>query len=285
MANTAFQIQYRQEYVAGFEQRQSLLRDTVTTEAVIKGQQATFLIADSGGKSTVTRGVDGLIPYYSNDLTQVTATLSEEHAPFRMTNFNVEASQGDQRRIMQENSMAVVNRKIDDQIINSLNAGTNDTGAAVKGTVSLFQRARVILGNNAVPWDGNICLLASPAFLGYLEQTPEFTKAEYVNLRPYAGDDPSFRDMPMAYKWRNVTIVEHPNLPGVGTSAEKCFLFHKSAIGHAVNMNEGEMNLVVGYNEEQDYSYSRATKYMGAKLLQNSGVVVINHDGSEYVAE
>jgi len=31
MADTAFQTQFRQEYIAGFEQRQSLLRDSVTT--------------------------------------------------------------------------------------------------------------------------------------------------------------------------------------------------------------------------------------------------------------
>ena len=33
--DTAFQTQYRQEFIATYEQRQSLLRDTVTTEAVI----------------------------------------------------------------------------------------------------------------------------------------------------------------------------------------------------------------------------------------------------------
>jgi hypothetical protein len=37
MADTAFQKQYRQEFIAGFEQTQSLVRDTVTTEATIKG--------------------------------------------------------------------------------------------------------------------------------------------------------------------------------------------------------------------------------------------------------
>ena len=48
MAETAFQIQYRQEFIAGFEQRQSLLRSHTTTEAVIKGNQATVLVAPDG---------------------------------------------------------------------------------------------------------------------------------------------------------------------------------------------------------------------------------------------
>ncbi|TIP69631.1 MAG: hypothetical protein E5X58_47675, partial [Mesorhizobium sp.] len=69
--------------------------------------------------------------------------------------------------------------------------------------------------------------------------------------------------------------------PGVGTSAEKCFLYHRSAIGHAADTENLES--LVGYDEEQGYSWARASAFMGSKLLQNSGVVVINHDGSAIV--
>ena len=84
----------------------------------------------------------------------------------------------------------------------------------------------------------------------------------------------------MAYRWRNTLIVEHPNLPGQGTSSEISYLFHKSAIGHAADT--GGVDTAVGYNEEQNYSYARASLYMAAVLLQNAGVVVITHDGSAY---
>lgn len=282
MADTAFQTQYRQEFIAGFEQHQSLLRSTVTTEAVIKGNTAVFLVADSGNATAVTRGVNGLIPARADNLTQNSAVLQEWHDLVRKTGFNVFASQGNQRMIMQQTTMAVVNRKIDDEIITELNTATNDTGAAATGSVSMFQHARVILGNNSVPWDSNITLLCTAAFLAYLEQAPEFANAQYIDMRPYAGQDMSWRDKPMAYKWRNCLIVEHPNLPGKATSAEKCFLYHKSAIGHAANTSA--LETPVGYDEEQDYSWARASIFMGSKLLQNSGVVVINHDGSAYVA-
>lgn len=283
MSDTAFQTQYRQEFIAGFEQKQSLLRDTTTTEAVIKGNTAVFLVADSGGATAVTRGANGMIPARADNLTQNSAVLLEWHDLARKTGFNIFASQGNQRQIMQDTTMGTMNRKIDDQIITELNTATNDTGAAVTGSVSLFQYGRVILGNNSVPWDSNITLLATPALTAYLEQAPEFANAQYIDLRPYAGQDPSWRDKPMAYKWRNCVIIEHPNLPGKATSAEKCFLYHKSAIGHAANT--GEMSTTTGYDDEQDYSFARASIFMGAKLLQNSGVVVINHDGSAYVAQ
>ena len=280
MADTAFQIQYRQEFIAAFEQHQSLLRETVTTEAVIKGQQAVFLVAGSGSAEAVSRGINGRIPTRGDSLTQNTCTLAEWHDLVRKTGFNVFASQGNQRAIMQMTTMAVINRKIDKLIIDELNTGTVGVGSSAVPTVSMFQNARVKLSNASVPWDSNVTLLCQPSFIAYLEQAPEFANAQYVDLRPYAGDSPSWQDKPMAYRWRNSLIVEHPGLPGKGTSSEVSFLYHKTAIGHAVDTSG--IQSPVGYDDEQDYSYARCTAYMGAKLLQNSGVVVITHDGSAY---
>lgn len=276
MAESAFQIQYRNEFIAGFEQTQSLVRNTVTTETQIKGNQAVFLVADSGAATAVTRGLNGLIPARADNLNQYTATLVEWHDLVRKTGFNVFASQGDQRRIMQMTTMGVVNRKMDQDIITELSAATQDTGAAKTADLALVLRGLTILGNNAVPMDGNISALITPAFHAYLMQTKEFASADYVNNKPFEG-------ALTMYRWAGINFIVHPNLPGKGTSAEKCFLYHKNAIGHAVDT--AGLQVPVGRDEEQDYSWSRASVYMGSKLLQNSGVVVWNHDGSAFAAE
>jgi hypothetical protein len=72
----------------------------------------------------------------------------------------------------------------------------------------------------------------------------------------------------------------HPNLTGVGSNAEKCYIFHGNAIGHAVDKKG--VQSPVGYDEEQDYSWARVSVYMGSKLLQNTGIVQVNHDGSAF---
>jgi hypothetical protein len=281
MVDTVFQTQYRDEFIAGFEQHVSLLRDTVTTEAVIKGNQAVFLVADSGDAEASTRGASGLIPARSDNQAQNTAVLTEWHDLVRKTNFNIFASQGNQNHIMQMTTMAVINRKIDSQITTVLSTGTVTIGsAAVVGSVNLFQHARVKLSNASVPWDSNITLLCQPSFLAYLEQAPEFSSADYVNMRSFAGEDANWRDKPMAYRWKNALIIEHPNLPGKGTTTETSYLYHKNAVGHAANTDG--METPVGYNEEQAYSFARCSMDMGAVLLQNSGVVVITADGSDY---
>jgi len=275
MSDAAFQTQYRQEFIEGFEQRQSLLRNTVVTETEIKGNSAVFLVADSGSATAVTRGLNGLIPGRADNLTQNTCTLTEWHDKPIRTSFNIFASQGDGRRIMQETSMAVVNRKIDSDILAQLDTATQDTGAAAVGSLALVMRAVTILGNNSVPLDGNISGVITPAMYAYLMQTKEFASVDYVNNKPFEGQLTMFR-------WAGVNWIVHPNLTGKGTAAEKCYIYHKSAIGHAVNTDG--LGTTVGYDKEDDYSFCRTSVFMGSKLLQNSGVVVINHDGSAYAA-
>lgn len=280
MGDTAFQTQYRQEFILGFEQRQSLLRDTVTTEAVISGNTATFLIADSGGANAVTRGVNGLIPARADNLDQRPTTLREWHDLVRKTRFNIFASQGNQRDLMQRTTMGVINRKVDQDIITELNTATVNTGAAATASVNLVMKAKTILGNADVPWDSNIAAVITPAFEGYLMQAPEFSKAEYVNKKPFENADAAWRDKPTSFWWLGIWWMVHPNLPGKGTAAEKSFMYHRSAIGHAVDT--AGLQTPVGYNEEQDYSWARASVFMGSEVLQNSGIVVMNHDGSAF---
>jgi hypothetical protein len=42
------------------------------------------------------------------------------------------------------------------------------------------------------------------------------------------------------------------------------------------------MDVRAGYNEENAYYWARSSIFMGSALLQNSGVAVVNHDGSKY---
>lgn len=276
MAETAYQTQYRDEFIAGFEQRQSLLRNAVTTDGEVKGNQYVFLVADSGSASATTRGANGLIPARADNLTQNTATLAEWHDLVRRTGFNIYASQGDGRRIMQETTMGVLNRKVDADILDALEDGTQDTGTAATMSLSLAMYGLTILGNNAVPLDGNISCVITPAAYAYLMQTKEFNNVDYTNNK-------QFDNMMTNFRWAGVNWIVHPNLTGKGTNAEKCIMFHKSAIGHGCDM--ANIATAVGYDSEQDYSYARATSYLGSKLLQNSGVVIINHDGSGFSAQ
>lgn len=279
MAETAYQTVYAQEAIAALEQRQSLLRMTCSTQGLQKGQIFTFLVSGSGNREATTRGVNGLYPANGNDNTQVACTLADWTDLSTTQDFNIFASQADQRQIMNQNVVAVVNRKTDQLIIDQLETTTINTGAtAVPATFQGFQKALVKLQNAKVPMDGNVTALVTPAYHAYMMGWTEFAKAEYVNAYPVRENEPAWKDQPIMYRWMGVNIIVHPDLPGAGTSAEECFVYHKSAIGHAQNI--AGYDIQFGYNGEQNYSWARCTSYQGAKLLINAGVVQINHDGS-----
>lgn len=277
MAVEAAMIQYKRDFVPAFEQRSSHLRAMTTKEMVMSGNQATFLVSGSGGDTAVTRGTNGVIPYNNPTNTQYTATLVEKHAAYRLTNFNVFASQGDQIRLMRDNSISVINRDIDLTLMAELANATQDYGS---GTASLdtVLGSQAILGNNDVPVEDedNMFAIISPAFRGYLSQVTEFSSGDYVEVKPFNGPAKRF------WRWNGINWCVSSRVTGIGTASEICYMFHRSAIGYAVNV--GEDRIFTGFNEEQGFSWSRAEVFHGAKILQNSGIVKITHDGSAWQA-
>jgi hypothetical protein len=153
-----------------------------------QGQQATFLVAGSGSARRRDARRQRPDPGARNDNnTQYTATLAEWHDLVRKTGFNIFASQGNQRAIMQHDHRGVINRKIDVDIITELNTATQDTGTATTASLNLALYAKTILGNAAVPFDGNIFAAITPAFEAYMLQVKEFASSQYVTWQPLAS--------------------------------------------------------------------------------------------------
>lgn len=275
MADTAFMTQYRSEFIAGFEQRTSDLRLACTTDVVIKGNTATFPIADSAGSVPVTRGTNGKIPSRSESIVQVSATLVEKHDLVERTGFNLFASQGDGRRMMQENSMGVINRGIDLDILGELANATNNLGAATTMNLAVVTRALNKLALNQVPVNevDNMFAVMPPAVNGYLLQIKEFNSKDWVEIKPLDGGP--IRKM---LRWAGFNWIFSPLVTGIGTAAELGYFYHKAAIGHAVN--KGEIMAQADYDTKQDSSWARTSIYMGSKILQNKGIVKFTHDGS-----
>lgn len=274
MANSAPQVQYRQQLVATFEEKTSWLRNTTITEAIIKGNQATFLVAGSGGATANARGIEGRIPARHDSMTQSTATLQDWSDLVYKTRFNIFQSQGDQRKLMQDTTRYVLNRRIDLDIINVLDTATTNLGAAQAISLNVVAKAITTLGEAEVDVEEeeNMFAVCSPAVRGYLMQIPEFNSADYVEMKFLNG--PSRR----VCRWAGFNWIFHPKLTGVGTASEKCYFYHRNAVGSAFDMEN--LNTAIGYNDEQDYSYARASSFTGAVMLQQSGIVQFLHDAS-----
>ncbi len=276
MSVEAAVAQYRRSTVDQFEVSSSALRNACTKESVMQGQTAIFLVAGSGTDTAVTRGVNGLIPYGNPTNTQATATLVEKHAPYELTNFNIFASQGDQKEVMRKASMSVINRDIDLVILAELANATIDTGGYTTASTAWVLKAKAYLGNNGIPVqeEDNMFAIVTDSVMAYLSQSTEFASRDYVDDLPFKGG------AKRVLRWLGINWLTSPLCTGVGTSAELCYMFHRSAIGYAVNV--GEDSIAIGYDEKQNSSWSRASVYHGAKKLQNTGIVQLKHDGSAF---
>lgn len=264
------QALYRDEFVAAFEQRQSYLRDSVTTEAMVKGNSAIFLV--TGKADTMKeRGVDGLIPAANETDSQVTITLKEMHHRATVTGFDIFTGQSDRRRIMQERGMKAANKEIDDVILTALDATTTayNSGSAVTLTYGKLVDILSELYENEVDNDGMITCVWSPKTYARILTFAQATSIDYVNQKPLV-------DGPQPFRFLGAMHIMHPRVPGVGTSTAKNFVYHKAAVGHAID-NAG-IKTDIGFNGEHDYSYARHTVFHGSRILQNSGVIEVTTD-------
>lgn len=265
---------YRQEWVAAYEQSKSLLAAGTTKEYMSGGLTTTWLVAGSGGQTAVTRGQNGQIPYGTPSNAQVTATLVEKHAPLELTGFDIFASQGNQRQIMQDASLAIIRRDQDLTILTELANATQDYNAGTMDLASVaFIKAALGQGHVDTNAADDMFFVISPAAEAYLMQTTEFTSADYVNVKPLdGGTSREYR------RWAGFNWIVQPLVTGVGTSSEVLYAYHRAALGYTCNV--GEEKIDTDYDRKQDSSWSRATVYHAAKILQNTGIVKVAHDGS-----
>lgn len=278
MAVQAAVTQFRQETVAQFEQKQTQIAMATTRESMRNGQSSVFLVSGSNGDTATTRGANGEISFGGPQNSQITITLKEKHAAKELTGFDVFASQGQQADGLRRMVTNIMHRDQDLVILAALAAATQDFGTGVMDLTTVLG-ACAILGNNQVPTDevDNMFGVISPAANAYMMQFPEFSSADYVDIKPYASG------VSKRYKrWADVNWIVSPLVTGVGTSSEILYIFHRAAIGYSSSMEEAKV--FADYETKHGRSWARAELYHEAGLLQNSGVIKITHDGSAFVA-
>lgn len=274
------QIMYVEEFVPIYEQMETLTRQTVNTAAIVKGLTATWVVDGSGTGAVVTRGSNGKIAARAQSVSQKSATLVEWHDKPTITSFEEFASQGSIRQSMIRTQVVKLNKQIDTEILAILATATVTANTAASiATTGLFLRAAAKLAAGYVANDGKVFAAVTPAAWHYLMQATEFANSQLVPAQPFApaGDMNQFKNRPAFRDWGGIKFYVHPQL-SLFTASEKCYVYHSDAVGHAMNNNAPEV--VVGKNEEEDYHFLRASMFTGATLLQNSGIVVVNHDGS-----
>jgi hypothetical protein len=76
--------------------------------------------------------------------------------------------------------------------------------------------------------------------------------------------------------WMNVKFFKFTGLPGHAGASCSCFMWHETAVGHA--LNGGDIQTAIGRDEKQDTSWCRASTWQGSKKLLDNGIVEMLHN-------
>lgn len=271
MDTTVFQTLYNSEWTEAYEQKQSYLRGTVQTKGDVNGNTFVFVL-EGDADEAVTRGHNGNIPYAADDQSSTPCILAEYHHLARKNNFNIYSASVDNRLSMQRRGVISMNKKTDALILAAMSATTTEVSATdAPASLALLSTAVAILDENFIPRDGERYGLLTPRAWQQMMKVNQFSSGDWVSDQP-------FMKSTMWREWNSVKWTVHPGLVNVGLADAECYVYHKYAVGHA--LNRGNMVTKVGVQEEHDYSWARTSSYQGAKILRDAGVVRMLHDDS-----
>ena len=284
---TAPLVIYRQDIIMGFNRREKLLYGSVLNQFQARGYQAVFEVADTNADYAVKRGADGFIPASTFTQAQYTATMEIQFAKDVRTKEDIMGSQGDIERVMTDAAIGKINRSIDKVILDTLNTATQTAwNSAPLTTISIdtFAGLKAKLTANRVPSDGNIYAVINPSVEAQLYKLPGFANSLYTGRMPINNADVAWKDKPRMYNWLDINFIVMPDLLGAGTSSETNYFYHKNSIGLAAALDgQGTPTVEAGYNQENAYYFVNADFYMGAKVIQDTGIYKFYSDGTSLI--
>lgn len=247
-----------------YQQQGSKLQSTVRSKSGIKGASTTFQIIGTAMAGTKTRNAQ----IATSEVTHqpVECTLTDYYSGQWVDSLDELKLGHDERQVLAQAGAYALGRKTDELIINALNTATQTAGAAGALTKERIMQAFTLLNKNDVPDDGERYGLLSPDAWNQLMSIEEFSNANYV------GDAYPFLTGSETRKWMGIVWIMHTGLPENG-GAHTCFVYHKSAIGHASGQ---DIKTDITWHGDYAAHFVNNMMSQGACLIDPKGVVKID---------
>lgn len=267
MANEA--ILWQKEFIEDYNQMQAILPMYCDQSAWLQGsRQCVFSIAPSDLQAT-TRSRNGQINYDNVSLRTVTVDLTESIGAQRVDDFTAFRSAPDLRRVMYREVAGAIARAIDDKIFAQLDQATNvfNSGTAITPDLATFSSLIRVFRTNTFGGKGDVtCVMSDAALLG-LENIPQVSSSDYAEIKLPGGN--------RAFRWRGINWVAHERVPGRGTTAAKCFLFAKSAVGYK---SAREPQMRAGEDDKHLDYYCNGRVWDASRILLQRGVLEFTYN-------
>lgn len=261
--SVAFIKQFEAEVHTKYQQQGTLLRNTVRTKNNIRGKSTTFQIIGKGTASTKTR--HGTITPMNLEHSNVEVTLADYYAGEWVDKLDELKTNIDERGAVAKAGAYALGRKTDDLIIAAMDKGTNVIDGSTSGmTLDIALESFAKLNTLEVPDDGDRYAIVSPLIWNQLLKIKEFSDSDYV-------DDKSFMKGRQCKKWLGINWMQHNGLPK-SSNVVNCFMYHKSAIGHASGC---DVTSDITWHGDHAAHFVNNMMSQGAGLIDNDGIVKI----------
>lgn len=267
---------FTDEFKEDFERTKTKLTILTNNDGVRNGSTIQWDVSGIGGRAS-SRGRDGNIVRGQHPFSAVTATLVEEFSEkFTINDFDAFVANSGVRAQLSKKTIAQCNRAIDQKIIDTLdgssttvyNSGTAIALTSLKGFLKLRD---TLLANDVPGDDGQIWMLLSIQAGSALTQIPEWKSSDYVSVRPMENglEAVGYR------RWNEVNIMTFNGVTGAAGATAKCYIFHKSALGHCLG-GDPEPH-VYWYEPEHRWEHYALIRHAAKECLPR-GVLPFRHD-------
>ncbi len=262
----SFVKQFQADVHLSYQQTGSKLKNCVRYKNNVKGSSTVFQKVGKGVASNKAR--HGLVPVMSIDHTPIECELQDYYAGDWVDALDEIKLSIDERQVIVNAGAYALGRKTDELIISALASASakNDVGDGTK----VLDKATILnafakLNGNNVPDDGQRFAILGPLQWNALLSIPEFSSSEY------AGDNMPFLKGTESRRWLGINWIMHTGLPLNGT-ARDCFLFHKTAIGHASGQ---DVKSDITWHGDHAAHFINNMMSQGSCLIDEDGVVRI----------
>ncbi len=264
--DASFMKHFEADVHNAYQQQGSKLQSTVRSKSGVKGVSTTFQVLGKSVAGTKTRNAQIATTAVTHE--PVECTLTDYYSGQWVDSLDELKVGHDERKALALSGAYALGRKTDDLIITALNGATQTVGEATEGlTKARILKAFTTLNNNDVPDDGERYGLVSPEQWNQLLNIEEFSSSNYV------GEAYPMINGSEARKWMGIVWIMHTGLPASGsdtTAAHTCFIYHKSAVGHASGQ---DIKTDITWHGDYAAHFVNNMMSQGACLIDPKGVV------------
>lgn len=264
----SFVKQFEADVHMSYQQQGSKLKGTVRSKDNIKGISTTFQKIGKGTASTKAR--HGLVPIMDLEHTRVECTLSDYYAGEWIDSLDELKQNIDERQAAANAGAYALGRKTDELIITALSTSSNSIGDYSAGlSKDLILSAFESLNTAEVPDDGQRYGIVGAHQWNELLSISEFSNSDYV------GEAYPWLKGTESRKWLGIVWMMHTGLPVTDTTKRDCFIFHKSALGHACGQ---EVKTDVSWHGDHSAFFVCNSMSQGACLIDTAGAIKLKCD-------